>query len=103
MPKVAPAPLTRSLAEIAAEIEADYRAKGKPVYFAAAPYVTALRTTSAATDLSGKYFEDDLEGVIIRLLGNLSTWRGETAKRVKAELQAAVNDHNVRKGRRPIY
>ena len=103
MPKIIPAPLTRSLSEIARDIEADYRSKGKPVYYAALPYVTALRQTSGATDLNGRFFEDDLEGLIIRLLGNLSTWRGETATRVKAELKAAVNHHNVKSGRRATY
>lgn len=93
--KIVPAPLTRPLAEIAREIEQDYRSKGKPVYYAAVPYVTALRQTSAATGLDGKFYEDDVEDVIIRLLGNLSTWRGETATRVKAELRAALAYHKL--------
>lgn len=100
MPKITPAPLARSLYAIAAEIEADYRAKGKPVYFAAAPYVQAMRSLDGLGD---KFYEDSADDVVIRLIGNLSTWRGETATRVKTELKAAVNAHNVAKGRKPIY
>lgn len=87
MAKITPAPLARPLYEIAGEIVHDYRAKGKPVYFAAKPYVEALGTL---TDLDGKFYDDDAEGIVIRLLGNLSTWRGETATRVKGELRAAL-------------
>lgn len=102
MPKVTPAPLTRTLAEIATEIVRDYEVKGKPVYYAAAPYVQAMRLMPTSS-LGGKFYEDDAEGLVIRLLGNLSTWRGETATRVKTELKAAVNAYNVSKGRKPTY
>lgn len=102
MPKMTPAPLSRPLAAVAAEIVKDYEVKGKPVYFAAKPYVDAMRYMPT-TDLGGKFYEDDAEGIVIRLLGNLTTWRGETATRVKSELKAAVNAHNISKGKRPIY
>ena len=95
--KITPAPLTRPLAEIANEVANDYHAKGKPVYFAAVPYVEALQHMPT-TDLSAKFYDDDAEGIVIRLLGNLSTWRGETATRVRNELKAALAYHQ--QGRR---
>lgn len=97
MAKVVPAPLTRPLYEIAREIKADYRAQGKPVYFAAVPYLDATETL---VTLDGKFYEDDAEGIVIRLVGNLGTWRGETATRVKAELRAALADYRATKTRR---
>lgn len=94
--KIAPRSLTRTLSEIAREIQRDYRSKGKPVYFAAVPYVDALRSVHE-TNLAGKFYEDDVEGLVIRLLGNLGTWRGETATRVKAELKGALALHQARR------
>lgn len=95
--KVVPAPLARPLYTVAAEISADYRAQGKPVYFAAAPYVQAMGRLG---DLNDRYYEDDAEGIVIRALGNLGSWRGEVATRVKAELKAALADHKQKKGGR---
>jgi hypothetical protein len=92
--KIEPAPLQRTLREIALEIRQDYAAKGKPVYFAAVPYVDALVGLDTR-DLSAKYYEDDADDVIVYLLGNLIYWRGETATRVKAELTAALADHKI--------
>lgn len=94
--KITPAPLTRPLSSIAMEIQRDYAAKGKPVYYAAVPYVEAMRHLD---NFEGRYFEDTAEDIVIRLLGNLSTWRGETATRVRAELKAALAYHQERKGR----
>lgn len=98
--KVIPAPLERPLYSVAAEISADYRAQGKPVYFAAAPYVQAA---GRLQDLNDRYYDDSAEDIVIRLLGNLGSWRGEVAQRVKAELKAAVNAHYVGRGKKPLY
>lgn len=87
--KVQPAPLTRSLSEIAAEIQRDYRAQGKPVFYAAVPYVDAMRSMSTMSD---RFYEDSAVSVVTYAVSNLSTWRGETATRVKAELKAALAD-----------
>lgn len=95
--KVTPAPLTRPLAAIAAEIKKDYLVRqGKPVYFAASPYVEAMGYMPT-TELSARYYEDTAEDIVIRLLGNLSTWRGETATRVRNELKAALAYHQEQK------
>lgn len=101
--KITPAPLTRSLSVIARDIKVDYTVRqGKPVYFAAAPYVDAMLTMHT-TDLSARFGYDGAEDMVIRLLGNLSSWRGPEATRVKAELKAAVNFHNVSQGKKVIY
>lgn len=93
--KIVPAPLPKPLYEYAAEIKQDYRKQGKPVYFAAVPYVDAMRSLSGMNSSLGW---DTAEEIVIRLLGNLGTWRGETAKRVKAELKAALAYHKAQKG-----
>lgn len=95
-PKITPAPLTRPLSEIAREIRRDFADKGKPVYFAAEPYVHAMRYMET-TDLSAKFYYDGAEEVVIKLLGNLSTWRGETATRIRNELKAALAWHKQEK------
>lgn len=92
--KIVPAPLTRDLAVIAREIQADYRRQGKPVYYAAVPYVEALRQFGTV-DLGAKYGWDSAEEIVIRLVGNLGTWKGETAQHVKAELRAALAYHKL--------
>ena len=85
--KVQPAPLTRPLSEIAAEIKADYARQGKPVYFAAVPYVDAMLHLDSLRD---RFFEDSADTVVLYALENLTYWRGEVATRVKTELRAAL-------------
>lgn len=75
----------RPLYEIAEDIRQDYRSKGKPVYFAAAPYVDAMASLNQVTD---SYGYDSGRSVVAYAISNLSYWRGETAQRVKAELKA---------------
>ena len=75
----------RPLYEIAEDIRADYADRGKSVYFAAAPYVDAMRYLDQVTD---SYGAESGRSVVAYAISNLSHWRGETAKRVKAELRA---------------
>ena len=70
----------RPLHEIAAEIKADW----KNVNYAAKPYVEAMATLNQITD---RYFQDSANSVVLYFLCNAGTWRGEVAKRVKAELK----------------
>lgn len=72
---------TRPIYEIAAEIRRDW---AKP-YFGAVPYLDAMRSLSSVED---SYFYDDARTVILYFLSNAGTWKGETARRVKAELKA---------------
>jgi hypothetical protein len=71
----------RSLSAIAAEIRRDW----KKVYFGAVPYLAAMATLESIND---SYGADDAKSVVLYFLSNASTWRGETAKRVKQELKA---------------
>jgi hypothetical protein len=72
---------TRSLSEIAHEIRNDW----KNVYFGAKPYLDAMATLNTIDD---NYGWDSGKMIVLYFLGNASTWRGETAKRIKAELKA---------------
>ncbi len=71
---------TRPLYEIAHEIRRDW----KKVYFGAVPYLDAMAQLSSIGDMYGC---DDAKGIVLYFLANAQTWRGETAKRVKAELK----------------
>ncbi len=73
---------TRPLCEIAAEIKKDW---GGKVYFGAKPYLDAMATLDSVDD---NYGWDSGKSIVRYFLGNASTWRGETAKRIKAELKA---------------
>lgn len=73
----------RPIYEIAYEIRRDWK---KP-YFGAAPYLDAMCSLNSVTD---NYIHDSGKSIVLYFLSNASTWRGETAKRVKAELKAMV-------------
>jgi hypothetical protein len=93
MATVKPLALNRSLNAIAHEIWADF--KDKPMAYAAEPYIDALYGAHT-TDLSESYGADDYAGIVNYLVNsNLGTWRGETARRVKAELRAALAHHQL--------
>jgi hypothetical protein len=72
---------TRPLYQIAQEISKDW----KPVYFGAVPYLEAMQTLNSIED---NYMFDSGKSVVLYFLSNASTWRGETARRIKAELKA---------------
>lgn len=76
---------TRPLYEIANEIVNDWGSKH--VYFGAKPYLRAMQTLDKIT---GTYGQDSAKDVVIYFLSNAKTWRGETARRVKAELKAML-------------
>jgi hypothetical protein len=72
----------RPLYELGATIESENR--GKPWFAYAKPYVEALCTISTTAD---NYGADTGKSIVLYALSNLSSWRGETAKAVKAELK----------------
>lgn len=72
----------RPLCEIAADIRKDW---GTKVNFAAKPYLDAMASLNSMED---KYGWDDAKSIVLYFLSNASTWRGDTAKRIKAELKA---------------
>lgn len=70
----------RPIYMIAREIKADWK---KP-YFGAVPYLQAM---SSLHSISDEYGADSAKSVVLYFLANASTWRGETAKRIKSELK----------------
>ena len=73
----------RPLHIIADEIRGDWT---KP-YFGAVPYLDAMRHLDQIGDSFGF---DDARSIVTYFLSNASTWRGDTARRVKAELKTMV-------------
>jgi len=81
---------TRSLSDIAREINADWSKQGKGVNYAAKPYLSAMRSLDKVSD---NYGYDSGESVILYFLSNARSWKGETAKKVKAELKQMLKDN----------
>ena len=73
----------RSLSDIASEIRRDW----KKVNYAAEPYLDAMSTLNSIKD---NYFMDSGDMIVRYFLANATTWRGDTAKRIKAELKAML-------------
>lgn len=71
---------TRPIYIIAREIRRDWK---KP-YFGAVPYIYAMEELQDRSDMFGA---DSARSVVLYFLSNATTWRGETARRVKAELK----------------
>jgi hypothetical protein len=81
--KTTETPAQRPLREIAAEIKENW----KNVYFGAVPYLDAMGGLEA---IDGYFGVDDARTIVRYFLSNAATWRGETARRVKAELKAML-------------
>lgn len=77
------APAPRSLSAVAAEIREDWA----KVNYAAEPYLAAMEGLGSVAD---NYYADSAASVVRYFLCNAGSWRGETARRVKAELKAMV-------------
>jgi hypothetical protein len=77
--------MARQLSEIAVEIRQNWKKSisGTDVNFAAKPYLDAM---SGMGDINSNYGWDSGKSIVAYFLSNASSWRGETAKRVKAEL-----------------
>ena len=70
----------RPLNEIAREI----RKFWENVYFGAKPYLEAMQTLHSVND---RYGFDDGKSIVMYFLANAKSFRGEHAKRIKAELK----------------
>ncbi len=66
--------------ELVSLVEIDW----KRVYFGAVPYLNAMKTMESH---NSNYGLDDGQTIIIYFLANATTWRGVTARSVKAELK----------------
>lgn len=73
----------RKISEIAIEIKMDW----KKVNFAAKPYLDAMLSLKTIED---KYYFDDARSIVTYFLCNASSWRGEKAKAIKAELKGML-------------
>ena len=74
---------TRPLHVIAREI----RKTWPKVNFGAVPYLEAMGTLNSISD---NYYLDSAKSIVLYFLANAGTWRGEDARRIKAELKALV-------------
>ena len=70
----------RAIKQIAADIE---RCWPKP-YFGAVPYLQAMRSLETVNDQFGW---DSADSIIRYALGNMQTFRGPEARKLKAELK----------------
>ena len=77
----------RPLHLIAREIKTDW----PHPYFGAVPYLQALFSLDSIKDYYGA---DSGRSIVAYFLSNASTWRGETARRIKAELNAQLKGKN---------
>ncbi len=73
----------RKLFEIANEVKANWQTPS----YTAKPYLDAM---AQLTDITEKYGCDDATIIVIYFLSNAATWRGDVARRVKAELKGMV-------------
>ena len=73
--------MARLLSEIAAEIRKDW----KNVNYAAKPYLDAMSTMGSIKE---NFYFDSGVSVVLYFLSNANSWRGDVARRVKAELKA---------------
>lgn len=73
----------RPLNHIASDIFQNWK---KPNY-AAMPYLEAMACLHSIDD---KYYRDDARSIVRYFLANASTWRGATARSIKAELKGML-------------
>ncbi len=87
--------MPRPLNKIAAEILADFGppTKNPPAFKVYSdPYLQAMLSLQSIDDTYGL---DTAEDIVLRLTINLSGWRGETAKRIKNELNQPLKDFHA--------
>lgn len=72
--------MSRPIYEIAYEIKRTW----KNVYFGAVPYLDAMCSLNNINDMYG---DDSAKSVVLYFLGNANSFRGEDARRIKAELK----------------
>jgi hypothetical protein len=74
---------TRPIYEIARDVHENWL----HVYFGAVPYLEAM---DYLTTLDESYGEDPAWHVLNYFLSNATTWRGEKAREIKAEIKALL-------------
>ena len=71
----------RALYEVAEDIRQNW---GTPNY-AAVPYLEAM---GGLLSIEDRYHLDSARSIVLYFLANAGTWRGEDARRIKAELRS---------------
>lgn len=69
-------------------IAAEIKSLWKNVYFGAVPYLDAMRSLVTKDD---NYIHESGKSIVLYFLSNASAWRGDDAKRIKAELKKIYN------------
>ena len=69
------------------QIANDVRAHWPKVNYAAEPYLAAM---GQLMDVSDNYGYDTGDSIVRYFLANATTWRGEDARRIKAELKGML-------------
>ena len=78
--------MNRKLSEIAKDILQHW----KNPYFGAKPYIQAMLLINSA-EPDALYLSETAEDIVIYFLANATTFRGEDARRIKAELKQQYN------------
>ena len=78
--------MNRKLSEIAKDILQHW----KNPYFGAKPYIQAMLLINSA-EPNAPYLSESAEYIVAYFLANAITFRGEDAKRIKAELKKQYN------------
>ena len=73
--------MARAINVIANEIEQVWGNVSPHAY----PYLKAMKTLSSIED---RYYEDSAQSIVNYFLSNARYWKGEDAKRIKAELKS---------------
>lgn len=66
----------------------------KPVHPTAKPYLDAMATFDSLSDTYGL---DSGLSIVCYFISNASTWRGDTARQIKAELRRRIKEYEDRK------
>jgi hypothetical protein len=83
---------SRDLAYLANTIISDLKTQGKSIPSAAAPYLRAMRTMGSINE---NYGMDTGASIVSYLLSNLGSYKGETAKIIKAELKSRLKNQRL--------
>lgn len=83
----------RTFSDIAVEAlnlwKAKYGKKLPASFIGAVPYLQAM-LSCLTTDKNALYGCETLETIVLYFLANVTSWRGEDAKRIKAELKEMI-------------
>jgi hypothetical protein len=77
-----------TLSDLAILIRADWRHTSKNgVNYAAEPYLTAMQSLNVVNPREAQYGLDPGDEIVAYFLANATSWRGDVARSVKAELK----------------